>query len=62
MNEKLALGCPSLGSGCDPSARQIAGGICWLAMRESLSTTLVKEPTGYYRDNACAVLKEKAGL
>ena len=40
-------------------ARQISGGVCWTALSDDLEQELRAEPQGYYRDNACAVLRAK---
>jgi hypothetical protein len=40
-------------------ARQITGGVCWEALSGQVEQELRAQPQGYYRDNACAVLRAK---
>jgi hypothetical protein len=43
-------------------ARHIAASVCWDGLREGVRKQLQDSPDGYYRDNACAVLKAKGDL
>jgi hypothetical protein len=43
-------------------ARQIAANACWDALKADIKKELVESAGGYYRDNACAVLKAKGDL
>ena len=43
-------------------ARQIAANTCWDSLKADITKQLKESPEGYYRDNACAVLKAKGGL
>ncbi len=45
-----------------PGARYIAAAPCYDALRETVRTHLAENPTGYYRDNACAVLEATGDL
>lgn len=40
-------------------ARQLAGTLCWDALKDAVKKELVEHPEGYYRDNACSVLASK---
>lgn len=43
-------------------ARAIATNKCWDGLAAAIKKELVESPGGYYRDNACAVLKAKGAL
>jgi hypothetical protein len=43
-------------------ARQIASQACWDSLKADVRKHLLESPEGYYRDNACAVLKAKGEL
>lgn len=43
-------------------SRAITSTTCWDTLKADLKTQLVKEPSGYYKDNTCAVLKAKGDL
>jgi hypothetical protein len=43
-------------------ARSIAANTCFDALKADITKQLKESPEGYYRDNACAVLKAKGGL
>jgi hypothetical protein len=43
-------------------ARHIAATACWESLREGVRKQLEESPDGYYRDNACAVLRAKGDL
>ena len=43
-------------------SRAITSGACWDSLKSELTTELIKNSTGYYRDNTCAVLKAKGEL
>jgi hypothetical protein len=44
------------------AGRSVAAGACWSALKDAIGSELQKEGTGYFRDNACAVLKAKGAL
>lgn len=43
-------------------ARKIASDACWDALKPAIQKELLDNQSGYYRDNACAVLKAKGAL
>ena len=43
-------------------ARHIATNACWDNLKADIRKELIENPTGYYRDNACAVMKAKGDL
>lgn len=43
-------------------ARDIAANACWDSLRAEIEKALIDNPSGYYRDNACAVMKAKGAL
>ncbi len=43
-------------------ARQIAANACWDSLRPAIEKQLAENDSGYYRDNACAVMKAKGAL
>lgn len=43
-------------------ARQITGGVCWATLSGQIEEELRTQPQGYYRDNACAVLRAKGAV
>lgn len=55
------LGLPSDYEDAD-GARRIAANACWESLKPGIQKELLANPTGYYRDNACAVLKAKGAL
>lgn len=58
---KAALGLPPDYEGA-AAGRSIAAGACWAGMKDSIRSTLEQDESGYFRDNACAVLKAKGAL
>ena len=44
------------------TSRQVAAGACFDALRPAIEASLQESPTGYVRDNACAVLSAKGAV